>query len=377
LVHLGDRDCSVQRRHQKLLEEAPAPGLSDVLRGRLADAALALCRSVGYFSAGTVEFLVDPASDAFYFLEMNPRLQVEHGVTELVTGIDLVRQQIRVAAGEALDFTQADVRVYGHAMQARIAAEDPWAGFRPVAGEIRYLALPLGPWLRLDFGVESGDAIQQHYDSMFGKVQAWGRSREEARARLGTALDALVVEGLPTTAPYLRCILEQRDFLAATHDTGSLERDWVPDPATKPAPPVRPSSATRRDPTSPRRSERRVSVPWGGELIDVAVYGVVDGTAGGAVAANAREARAERQLLEHARPSDSAVLAPMDAVVVAFAAEVGGAVSRGTPLLVLEAMKMEVVIYASTEGTLEQFFVAPGESVRTGARLAAVRASAR
>ncbi|HEY5760587.1 MAG TPA: biotin carboxylase N-terminal domain-containing protein, partial [Steroidobacter sp.] len=174
VVHLGDRDCSVQRRHQKLIEEAPAPALPESLRSAVALAAIRLAKDVAYRSAGTVEFLVDVASERFYFLEMNTRLQVEHGVTELVTGIDIVAEQIRIARGEALRFSQSDVRIHGHAMQARIAAEDPWESFQPRPGRIETLSLPQGPWLRLDFGVEAGDTVVSHYDSMFGKVQSWG-----------------------------------------------------------------------------------------------------------------------------------------------------------------------------------------------------------
>ncbi|MEN9931876.1 MAG: hypothetical protein RIS17_449, partial [Pseudomonadota bacterium] len=173
VIHLGDRDCSVQRRHQKLIEEAPAPELYDGLRERIASAAVSLARREAYRSSGTVEFLV--AGEEFFFLEMNTRLQVEHGVTELVTGIDIVCQQIRIANGEPLGIAQEDVRISGHAIQARIAAEDAWENFRPTPARIGKLGLPTGPWLRLDFGVEAGDAIAPHYDSMFGKVQAWGQ----------------------------------------------------------------------------------------------------------------------------------------------------------------------------------------------------------
>ncbi|MBL8271622.1 acetyl/propionyl/methylcrotonyl-CoA carboxylase subunit alpha, partial [Steroidobacter sp.] len=221
VVHLGDRDCSVQRRHQKMIEEAPAPALPEALRTAIATAAVRLAKDVGYFSAGTVEFLVDVAAREFYFLEMNTRLQVEHGVTEMVTGIDIVASQLRIAAGEPLGFSQQQVQIVGHAMQARIAAEDPWQGFQPQPGKIDKLQLPMGPWLRLDFGVESGDSIASYYDSMFGKLQAQGQDRDSARLRLRTALDALKVVGLPTTAPYLREVLSQPDFIAVKHDTGS------------------------------------------------------------------------------------------------------------------------------------------------------------
>jgi acetyl-CoA/propionyl-CoA carboxylase biotin carboxyl carrier protein len=369
VVHLGNRDCSIQRRHQKLIEEAPAPNLPDSLSARMTDAAVTLCRNVGYRSAGTVEFLIDLAHDAFYFLEMNTRLQVEHGVTELVTGIDLVQQQIQIAGGAPLAFTQKDVHVRGHAIQARIAAEDPWESFRPVPGRISRLSLPLGPWLRLDFGVEAGDSVQQYYDSMFGKVQAWGQDREQARHRLALALDALVVEGVPTTAPYLRGLLEQAPFIAASHDTGSLERDWYPDPAAKPTPSA---PVARIHEASTLRSERRVSIPWGGRSVEVAIFGAA-ASGSGSTSAASRSDRARRNDTDTAGLSGGpVVIAPMDAVVLALAACVGESVRKGAPLLVLEAMKMEVVISAPHDGSVGTFFVNVGESVKTGAKLAAM-----
>ena len=230
VLALGDRDCSTQRRHQKLLEEAPAPGLPDELRGAITEAALRITRQVGYVGAGTVEFLLTRGADAgYHFLEMNTRLQVEHGVSELVTGVDLVAEQLRVAGGAPLSFTAGDVVVRGHAIEARIAAEDPAAGFRPGPGRIAALALPTGPGIRVDTGVESGDSVAAEYDSMFAKVLAHGPDRESARRRLVAALDELRIEGVTSTAPYLRAVLDSPGFAAATHDTGSVARDWDPD----------------------------------------------------------------------------------------------------------------------------------------------------
>ena len=376
LLHLGDRDCSVQRRYQKLVEEAPAPGLSGALRARLTNAALTLCRSVGYYSAGTVEFLVDVSSEEFYFLEMNTRLQVEHGVTELVTGIDIVQQQILIAAGEAIGFTQNDVTVSGHAMQARIAAENPWMGFRPAAEKIEKLDLPTGPWLRLDFGFESGDVVPQYYDSMLGKIQAYGRSRDEARVRLGKALDALRVEGPPTTAPYLSLILERPAFINAVHDTGSLERDWAPELTS--AQSLNADSNHRQrvrsgdNETTFNLRERRVAVPWGGELINVAVYRACNAASGSAISGRGSDTGDRRGLTDPIPAGDGVLRAPMDAVVVACVAEIGSHVARGAPVIVLEAMKMEVIIQAANDGTLEEYFVAPGDTVKTGAKLASL-----
>ena len=189
----GIRSSSKRRRHRRCLNRLALPSPT---------AQFALARQVGYRSAGTAEFLFDPRSRQFYFLEMNTRLQVEHGVSELVSGIDLVHSQIHIACGEPLPFIQQDIEIRGSAIQARVAAEDPWSNFQPAAGPVRRLRLPTGPWIRCDFGIESRDAISGHYDSMFGKVQAWAPTREGARKRLIQALSSLEVQGVDTTAPY-------------------------------------------------------------------------------------------------------------------------------------------------------------------------------
>jgi acetyl-CoA/propionyl-CoA carboxylase biotin carboxyl carrier protein len=351
VVHLGDRDCSVQRRHQKLVEEAPA---GDVPPG-LHDAALRLAREVGYVGAGTVEFLVDPASGDFFFLEMNTRLQVEHGVTELVTGVDLVAAQLAVAAGEELGFGQGDVRVHGHAMQARIAVEDPWEGFRPAPGTITGLRPPLGPWVRCDLGAEAGDAVPAEYDSMIGKVLARGPDRETARRRLAAALDELRVDGVPTTAPYLRWVLDRPEFVAGTHDTGSVERDWLPDPALRPA-----------LPTAPGPRVRRVRIATDRGPVEIAVAGTVPPPGSRATG------RAPRTGTTGAAdaPSGAMPVAPMDATVIAVPAEVGSVAAAGDVLVVLEAMKMEIEVRAGRAGTVTAVHVAAGDPVAAGAPLA-------
>jgi acetyl-CoA/propionyl-CoA carboxylase biotin carboxyl carrier protein len=368
LIHLGDRDCSVQRRHQKLIEEAPAPALSEPLRARILDAAVTLAKSVGYEGAGTVEFLADVANDAFYFLEMNTRLQVEHGVTELVTGVDIVTAQIRVAGGERLGIHQSDVATNGCAIQARISAEDPWENFRPAPARIDDLRLPGGPWLRTDFGVETGDNIPNFYDSMFGKVQAWGRTRDEARARLAQALDAMVVAGPVTTAPYLRQLLDTPDFAAATHDTGSVERDWLPVENDRPAPVIASTPLADAAP-APSISERIISAPWGGQLVDVSVFGVRTARSAAAVAGTQLDRRSAS-----GGAGGPEILAPMDAAVAHTPVAVGDRVAKGAAILVLEAMKMEVVLSAPHAGVLEALHVGVGDAVKSGAVLAFVRA---
>ncbi|MEL7691171.1 acetyl/propionyl/methylcrotonyl-CoA carboxylase subunit alpha [Citromicrobium bathyomarinum] len=365
VVHLGDRDCSVQRRHQKLLEEAPAPALGDEMRDALAKAAIDLSHKVEYRGAGTVEFLVDPQREEFFFLEMNTRLQVEHGVSELVTGIDLVEQQIRVASGEPLAFRQGDIDLRGSAIQARIAAEDPWDQFRPSSGRLSDLRLPSAPWVRCDFGFERGDAVAPHYDSMFGKVLAYGLTRAAALARLGQALEELRVVGVPTTAPYLRSVLREPDFAAARHHTGSLERDWQPDPEHRPTS----QADTGSDGEAPQ--VRQVSLPWGAQSVAVTIPLERSSTAR-RLSKMTGGTRERDVALAVEKDGDSTVRAPMDAVVVSLRAATGAEVAKGDTVLLLEAMKMEMEICAPVAGTVQSLAVDAGQSVQSGTVLFAM-----
>jgi acetyl-CoA carboxylase, biotin carboxylase subunit len=222
IVHLGERECSIQRRHQKLIEEAPSPVMTDRLRRRMGRAAVDAAEAVGYVSAGTIEFLVDAAED-YYFMEMNTRIQVEHGVTELVTGFDLVKEQILVAAGNPLSFSQRDVVLRGHAIECRINAEDPET-FVPSPGVIRYFHVPGGPGVRVDTFAHDGCSISPYYDSLVAKVMAWGRDRPEAIARMRRCLDAMIVEGIKTTIPLHRLLMDDPEFQAGKLDTGFLPR---------------------------------------------------------------------------------------------------------------------------------------------------------
>ena len=225
VIHLGERECSLQRRHQKVIEEAPSPLLSDETRARIGDAACTVARSVNYSGAGTVEFLVsDDAPDEFFFMEMNTRLQVEHPVTELVTGIDLVAWQVRVAAGERLTLTQEDVRLTGHAIEARVYAEDPESGFLPSTGTVIALQEARGPGIRVDSSLIDGLVVSPHYDPMLAKVIAYGNDRAQALARLDRALAETTVLGLRTNIEYLRALLADPDVRSGALDTTMIER---------------------------------------------------------------------------------------------------------------------------------------------------------
>jgi len=224
VVHLGERECSIQRRHQKVIEECPSPINDPKLRTAMGEAAVKIARAVNYVGAGTVEFLVADETREFYFLEMNTRLQVEHPVTELVTGFDLVREQINVASGAPLSFTQAEVNWTGHAIECRVYAEDPDNNFFPSPGKISYLHAPSGPGIRDDSGVGAGSIVSIYYDPMISKLAAWGRSRSEAIDRLRRALDEYQIAGIKTTLPFFREIVDDEEFIAGRLDTGFISR---------------------------------------------------------------------------------------------------------------------------------------------------------
>jgi acetyl-CoA carboxylase biotin carboxylase subunit len=223
-VYLGERECSIQRRHQKVIEEAPSPINSEELRREMGECAVKVARAVNYVGAGTVEFLVSDVDRSFYFLEMNTRLQVEHPVTELVTGFDLVREQIRVAAGKPLSFTQEDVRLTGHAIECRVYAEDPDKNFMPSPGKITRLRLPHGPGVRDDGGVYEGAEVSIYYDPMISKLAVHGRDRAEAIDRMRRALREYEVGGIKTTLPFFREVMEDEEFISGDLDTGFIPR---------------------------------------------------------------------------------------------------------------------------------------------------------
>jgi acetyl-CoA carboxylase biotin carboxylase subunit len=222
-IHLNERECSLQRRHQKVVEEAPSPAVSPELRARLGQAAVTGLLAAGYQNVGTVEFLMDQGGD-FYFLEVNTRLQVEHPVTEMTTGIDLVTLQITLAAGERLPYAQGDVPLHGHAIECRVAAEDPGRGFAPAAGQLHSVLLPGGPWVRVDTHLMPGYSVPPYYDSLLAKVVVWGRQRPEALARMRRAIAEMQLEGIPTNLAYLAELLADPQVAAGQIDVQFIDR---------------------------------------------------------------------------------------------------------------------------------------------------------
>ncbi len=361
VIHLGDRDCSLQRRHQKLIEEAPAPSIAPDVRAALHEAAVRVSREMRYTNAGTCEFLLDEDGQRFYFLEMNTRLQVEHPVTELVTGVDLVHAQLRIAAGEGIGFTQDDVVMRGHAIEVRINAEDPGAGFLPTPGLVTRLDAPLGPGVRLDTGLRSGSEIVREYDSMVAKLVVWAPDRGTACRRLGLALDELVVDGVPTTIPFHRIAVAHPDFLAARHATSSVEREWDLG-SLSPQPAAQPSGASDR-------REEKVLVELEGRRFDVLVRTEVDRTH-----APRRARSAGGAGLTSAATGD--VTAPMQGTVIGYAVQPGARVAEGDPIVTIEAMKMENTLRAPISGTVSTTGTVPGTVVQPGSLLAVIEPDA-
>ncbi|WP_454253054.1 ATP-binding protein [Pseudomonas sp. Marseille-Q7302] len=421
-LYLNERDCSIQRRHQKVIEEAPAPGLTPELRRAMGEAAVQAAQAIGYVGAGTVEFLLDARGD-FFFMEMNTRLQVEHPVTEAITGLDLVAWQLRVAAGEALPLTQAQVPLHGHAIEVRLYAEDTDQGFLPASGTLQLYREPTpGPGRRVDSGVEEGDEVSPFYDPMLAKLIAWGDSREQARQRLLAMLDQTAVGGFATNLAFLQRLLAHPAFAAAELDTGFIERYRD---ALLPAPGELPEAfwtlaaqawlatlPAAADPTSPwasrqgwrlggpplvslrlacRGEVRAVTLPGSAavELRGDRLHWQADGIRQsarfyrrGQTLFLAWENRFEAvtwadPLAEVARQADAGGLtAPMNASVVAVSVAVGDSVDAGTPLVVLEAMKMEHSIRAPRAGVVAALLCSPGELVAEGTPLVELEESA-
>jgi acetyl-CoA/propionyl-CoA carboxylase, biotin carboxylase, biotin carboxyl carrier protein len=365
-IHLGERDCSLQRRHQKLVEEAPAPGLSPDVRERMGQAAIKVAEEMGYVNAGTCEFLLDDDGETFYFLEMNTRLQVEHPVTELITGRDLAQAQLRVASGEGIGFTQDEVVLSGHAIEVRINAEEPASNFVPTPGLITRLEAPLGPWVRLDTGAESNYEVPRDYDSMVGKLIVWAEDRDRARLRMARALDELVLEGIPTTVPFHKLAMTHEQFAAGEHSTISVENEWD---LSSLEPQGAPAAGEGDDGPS-----REVTVEVGGRRMAVKVFGELAAGGGGGAgkAANPRRRGGAKGGGAAAAASSEDLVAPMQGTVVKYAVEEGATVSTGDLVCVLEAMKMENTINAHRDGVVTSLGFAAGDVVESGAVLARI-----
>ncbi|HWH32121.1 MAG TPA: acetyl-CoA carboxylase biotin carboxylase subunit, partial [Egibacteraceae bacterium] len=283
-LFLGERDCSSQRRHQKLIEEAPAPHFPEDVRKAFGEASAKVAREVGYVGAGTVEYLYEDGE--FFFLEMNTRLQVEHPVTELITGMDLVHWQLRIAAGEELPFRQEDIELRGHAIELRINAENVAMGFVPSPGLITRWEIPSGPGVRIDAGVETGWEIPRTYDSLIAKLIGYGATRDEARRKLIRALDELVIEGVPTTADFHRFALEHPDFIEGNVSTVTVEKEW--DLSGIPA--AEPPAAG----DGPQEPSQTIAVEVGGKRLDVKLFGLEGVSLGGGGGAGAKAAPRKR-----------------------------------------------------------------------------------
>jgi acetyl-CoA/propionyl-CoA carboxylase biotin carboxyl carrier protein len=356
VVVVGDRDCSLQRRHQKLVEEAPAPALTVEQRTTIHDAARAICEKAGYVSAGTVEFLVGQ-DGTVSFLEVNTRLQVEHPVTEVVTGIDLVREQFRIASGERLDYGTPEPR--GHAFEFRINGEDPGRSFLPAPGVVTVWTPPEGPGVRLDSGVRAGSVIGQAFDSLLAKLVVYGATRQEALERARRALDEFAVEGLATALPFHRAVVRDPAFAEsfAVH-TRWIETEFVNEiPAY--AGGVSPSSD---EDGAPRET---VVVEVGGKRLEVVLPAGLGAAAGPATTAAAPK-RAGRAKAGAAASGD-ALTSPMQGTIVKVAVAEGDTVEAGDLVVVLEAMKMEQPIDAHKAGTVTKLAATVGEVVTSGA----------
>ena len=428
-VHLGTRDCSAQRRHQKLIEEAPAPAIPADVLNEMGEAAVRVARGCRYTNAGTVEFLY--SEGGFHYLEMNTRLQVEHPVTEAVTGIDLVEQQLRIASGEPLGFSQDDIAVSGHAIEVRVNAEDPADGaFLPCPGRISMLRPAQGFGTRWDGGYESGDEVSQHYDNLIGKLVVWGSDRASAIARARRALAETTVTGVATTIGAAEAIVTHEDFASVSHSTRWVEeklylsnlesehsnaravpsqdsRSGAPDSPDSPSSPPSESQqspsvsqteppqarqaverqAVERQAVEPQAAERRIrreiQVEVDGKLFSVVMWvpDIPDQTAGGVAAAggSGRSRTAGRRGGAAARSRSTGrrgqaqgsaalgdVVVPMQGTVVGIMSQVGDEVEEGDTLIVLEAMKMENVLTAGKSGTVVELRVSVGDSVGVG-----------
>ncbi|MGD2060986.1 MAG: acetyl-CoA carboxylase biotin carboxylase subunit [Acidimicrobiia bacterium] len=356
-VFLGERDCSVQRRHQKLIEETPSPGFTAKQRKALGKAALDAARSCGYVNAGTVEFLVDPEGD-FYFLEMNTRLQVEHTVTEMVTGLDLVAWQLRIANGEELTIDEVDPR--GHAIEFRINAENPFQGYLPTPGQVVEWQEPAGPGVRVDSWIRPGTNVTQYYDNLMAKLVVWGPDRESAINRGRRALREFQVQGVSTTIPAHLTVLDHDDFIEGRHHT-----KWMEDEVTFDG---RGPSAAPAMPEDEELTKRDMTVEVGGRRFRVSYWAPEPATGG--------HMRRRPPKLSASGPSgspDGVVESPMQGTIVKVSVKAGDTVETGDAICVLEAMKMENEVVSPASGDIVELRVEPGDTVAAGQVIAIIK----
>jgi acetyl-CoA/propionyl-CoA carboxylase biotin carboxyl carrier protein len=356
VVHLGERDCTIQRRHQKLVEETPSPAVDEALRARAGDIAVEAARAVGYRSAGTIEGLLSPEGN-YFFLEMNTRIQVEHTVTEMVTGLDLVREQVLIAAGEPLSLSQEDVRISGHAIECRINAEDPSNGFLPTPGRITSYREPGGPGVRVDSGVEAGSEVSGLYDPLVAKLVVHGVDREHARRRMLRALDEFEIGGVQTLLGFHRALLRHPCFVEGTTCVGLVESELLAEQAEQFSHET--TVAARSD---GRSAEHSFAVELDGRRYDVRVLVPEP--------AHAELARRRKQRTGTAaartRAGREAVVSPMQGTVLDVRVAEGDEVRAGDVVCIVEAMKMENEIGAHLDGRVTRLSVASGQAVTTG-----------
>lgn len=368
LIHLGERDCSLQRRHQKLVEESPSPAVDEQLRAEMGEAAVRVAREAGYWSAGTVEFLLETTDTGprFWFLEMNTRLQVEHPVTELVTGIDLAKLMIKIADGEELPLSQDEVVLRGHAIECRINAENPAKKFMPNPGRITEYLEPNGPGVRVDSGVIAGSEIAQSYDSLLGKLICYGQDRDEAIERTVRALDEFHVVGLRTTIPFFKTAIAADWFREGNFSTSTVENEMdlssissEPDSSAR----IRPAGAGDGEETL----TRNVTVELDGKRFDVRFSERQDPS-------RSRTKPKPPDLSRSAGQSGTGetITAPMQGTIVKILFDIGKPVKAGEAVIVLEAMKMENLLLCHRDGVLKELKVKPGETVTAGTTLALI-----
>jgi acetyl-CoA/propionyl-CoA carboxylase biotin carboxyl carrier protein len=368
-VYISDRDCSAQRRHQKLIEEAPAPAIPEETRRAMGEAGVKVALGCGYVNAGTVEMLFQDGD--FFFLEMNTRLQVEHCVTEEITGLDLVAEQIRVASGEPLSFTQESIERRGHSIECRINAEDPAKNFLPSPGSITRLRVPTGPGVRWDGGYNDGDAISQYYDNLIGKLIVWAPDRDRAIDRMLRALGEFEIEGVRTTIPAHKVLLDHPDFRAVRHSTKWVEEEV--DASQFGTPVAAGASAPAAEGADEALVERTVPVEVDGRRFSVRVWlPDVPVVAAGRTTPGARTRPKLTASSSGGGAGDGTVTAPMQGTIVQVLVEVGAQVEVGQAILVLEAMKMENHINAERAGEVQEIRVRAGDSVGTGDILAVI-----